>query len=77
MIKLSLKLSYYVVLFLCCTLSALQIQFLVLLLTVVAKFILLRLDVTTQARRHGTKAQPEEGMEPGPPPIEMRPMIKM
>ena len=54
MTKLSLKLIYYLVLFVCSILSALQIQFLVLLLTVVAKFILLRLNVTTQARRHGT-----------------------
>ena len=50
--KLSLKLIYYLILLVRSILSALQIQFLVLRLTVEAKFILLRIDVTTQARRH-------------------------
>ena len=50
--KLSLTFIYYPVLLVCSILSALQIQFLGLLLTVVA--ILLRLDATTQARHHGT-----------------------
>ena len=54
--KLSLKLIYYLVIFDRSILNALQIQFLVLLLTIVAKFILLHIDVTTQARRHGAYA---------------------
>ena len=47
-------------------------------LTVVAKFILLRIDVTTQARRHGGIGVARGGPKgPEPPPIEMLPMIKM
>ena len=51
--KLSLKPIYYLVLFVRSILCALWIRFLVLLLTVAAKFILLRFDVTTQAQRLG------------------------
>ena len=43
---------------------------------VVAKFILLRIDVTTQARATGIGVV-RGGQESGPPPIEMLPMIKM
>ena len=54
-------------------------QFLVLLLTVIAKIILLRIDVTTQARRHRAGIGVVRGgaRGPGSPAIEMLPMIKM